>query len=91
MAETSFGHGGLPFESFNRSVPPGWRPHQAHYPFKRWLERLRLWYRQTDMPLASLGPAVVTRLQGRPFNIAMALQVTTQAGTPSHGDAALAF
>ena len=90
-AETSFGHGGLPLESFNRSVPPGWRPYQPHYPYRRYLERLRLWYRQTDLGVGQLGPAVAARLQGRPFNLAMALQVMTQQGTLLRGDAALGY
>ena len=84
------GCGGLPLESFNRSVPPGWKPYQQHYPYRRWLERLRLWYRQTDLDATQSGPAVASRLTGRPFNIAMATQITTQLGTVLRGDAALA-
>ena len=82
--------GGLPLESFTRGVPPGWRPYLAHYPYRRWLERLRLWFRQTDLDATQQGPSVAARLTGRPFNIAMALQVTTQAGRLLRGDDALA-
>ena len=91
MAEPSMHTGGgLPLESFNRSVPPGWKPYQQHYPYRRWLERLRLWYRQTDLDATQTGPAVASRLTGRPFNIAMATTITTQNGTVLRGDAALA-
>ena len=71
-------------------MPPGWRPHLAHYPFRRFLERVRLWYRQTDLDATQLGPALAARLQGRPFILAMALQLTTQAGVVIRGDEALA-
>ena len=78
--------GGLPLESFSRSVPPGWKPHLTHYPFRRFLERVRLWFRQTDLDATQLGPALAARLQGRPFNQAMALAITRQDGTVLRGD-----
>ena len=83
--------GGLPLEQYNRSVPPGWRPGILHYPFRRFIERLRLWYRQTDLDVSQCGPAVAGRLAGRPFSLAMALRVVRQDGTELRGDAALAY
>eukprot|EP00959_Pyramimonas_sp_CCMP1952_P227195 4750387-Pyramimonas_sp.AAC.1 len=62
-----------------------------HYPFRRYLERLRLWYRMTDLNADQVGPAVAGRLQGRPYNMALGLQVTTQSGQILQGDAALAY
>jgi hypothetical protein len=40
---------GLPLESYTKTTPPGWQTGHVHYPFIRYLERLRLWYRLTDV------------------------------------------
>ena len=82
---------GLPLEQYNKSSPPGWKTGIPKYTFRRYLERLRLWYRQTDLSSSQVGPAVAGRLIGRPFDDAMALTITTGNGTVLTGDAALAF
>jgi hypothetical protein len=83
---------GLPLEAYTKSVPPGFAVGQTHFPFRRYLERLRLWYRLTDLDASQIGPAVAGRLSGRPFNLAMSLRIDTlgPAGVLV-GDAALAF
>ena len=88
MAEST---GGLPLDEFNNKVPPGWKPGMTHYPYRRFTERLKLWYRATDLRPDQLGPAVAGRLRGRPFNLALALKVTDQLGVIHTGDEALAF
>ena len=62
-----------------------------HYPFRRYMERLRLWYRQTELDVDAIGPAVAARLQGRPFNLAMSLSFQSRDGRQLRGDEALAF
>ena len=62
-----------------------------HYPFRRYMERLRLWYRQTELDVGTIGPAVAARLQGRPFNLAMSLAFQNRDGAQLRGDEALAF
>ena len=62
-----------------------------HYPFRRYMERLRLWYRQTELDVEAIGPAVAARLQGRPFNLAMSLAFQDRTGRQLRGDEALAF
>ena len=84
-------HGGLPLDQFTKTTPPGWRPGITHYPFRRYIERMKLWCRTTDMDASQQGPAVAGRLSGRPFNLAMGLRVTDQAGQEHGGDEALAF
>ena len=83
--------GGLPLDAFNKSTPSGWRPGLSHYPFRRYKERLQLWRLQTELSDAQQGPAVAGRLQGRPFNIALALRIVTQQGGILTGAQALAF
>eukprot|EP00959_Pyramimonas_sp_CCMP1952_P470090 9496081-Pyramimonas_sp.AAC.1 len=83
-------HTGLPLDAYTKGTPPGWRPALMHYPFRRYLDRLRLWYRMTDLNADQVGPAVAGRPQGRPYNMAFGLQVSTQAGANLQGDAALA-
>ena len=83
--------GGLPLDQFTNATPPGWRPGITHYPFRRFKERLQLWSSTTDRTVAQQGPALAGRLTGRPFNLAMALKVQTQAGQELVGTAALAY
>ena len=71
---------GLQLDQYTKGTPPGWRPNLAHYPYKRYLERLRLWYRMTDLSAEQVGPAVAGRLQGRPFNQAMKLRIELPTG-----------
>ena len=83
---------GLPLDQYTKSTPPGWKPGMVHYPFRRFMERLKLWYRQTDLAATALGPAVAGRLAGRPFNLALALRFTVAStGVELRGDEALAF
>ena len=81
----------LPLEQFNVSTPPGWKPHTTNYPLRRYLERLRLWYRLTNLLPEQLGPAVASRLQGRPYDLANALRFTLPDGRTLVGDEALAY
>ena len=80
-------HGGLPLDPFTTATPPGWRPGITHYPFRRFKERLELWCHSTDKPVSQQGPALAGRLSGRPFNLAMALQLETNAGALAGTDA----
>ena len=84
-------HTGLPLDAYNRTTPPGWRPALMHYPFRRYIERLRLWYRMTDLGIEQIGPAIAGRLQGRPYNMAMSLRITNRAGVVMVADEALAY
>jgi hypothetical protein len=87
MAENT----GLPLEAFTKSVPPGWKPGLPKYTFRRWLERLRLWYRTTELSAEQAGPAVAARLQGRVFDTALSLRISLPDGRTIVGDEALAF
>ena len=66
----------LPLEVFTRSTPPGWRPGDARYPLRRYLQLLRLWWHVTDVPEKAAGPAMAARLRGTAFQ--MAMRITTQ-------------
>ena len=81
----------LPLEQFNSTTPPGWKPHLIAYPWRRYLERLRLWYRLTTLLPEQLGPAVASRLQDRPYDLANALRLPLPDGRILVGDEALAF
>ena len=68
--------GGLPLDEFTKSTPPGWRPGLAKYPYRKYLQKLKLWWRQTDLSESQCGPAIAGRLQGGPFQIANRLRQT---------------
>ena len=53
------------------------------------MERLTLWYYQTDLKESAQGPAVAGRLSGRPFNLAMKLRFTLPDGRTLDGADAL--
>ena len=65
---------GLPLDVYTKATLPGWKPGIAHFLFRRYLERLKLWSHMTDLQAGQLGPAVAGRLQGRLFNLAMVMK-----------------
>ena len=66
--------GGMPLDAFNRGCPPGWRPGIQTYPFRRYMQLVRLWWRQTDVQEHQVGPIMVGRLRGAAFQLAMSLR-----------------
>jgi hypothetical protein len=85
------GTGGMPLDQYSDKVPPGWKIGLPHYPFRRYLERLRLFYRMTSLSVIQCGPAVAGRLVGRPYNMALKLRIECRNGVVLFGDDALAF
>ena len=81
----------LPLEAYNKSTPPGWKLGLYRYQFRRFMERMRLWYRLTDLNVDQIGPAIVGRLQGKPFTLALRTQVRAQNGNMLTGDEGLAY
>ena len=66
--------GGLPLDAFTKTTPPGWRPGNPKYPIRRYMQLLRLWWKQTDVQDQCLGPVIAGRLRGTAFQFAMAIQ-----------------
>eukprot|EP00971_Amphidinium_carterae_P348018 6490274-Amphidinium_carterae.1 len=83
--------GGQSLEYSKKDVPPGWRPGLRHYTFQRYIERVRLWRRTTDMKAHQQGPALASRLEGRPFDLALGLSIVNEEGRTLVGDEALAY
>ena len=61
-------------EAFTRGTPPGWRPGMSNYPLRRYKQLLGLWWRQTELQEAQVGPVMAGRLRGTAFQIAMAMR-----------------
>ena len=76
-------------DEFTTFVPPGWRPGIKGYSFRAYSEKLRLWWRiraqEDDGKAAAL---IVSRLQGTPYKMAMALRITRD-GIVYDGDNAI--
>ena len=69
----STGSGGLPLDEFTANVPPKLR---LTYPVKMYLEKMRLWYRQTPLTeMSQIGRLVAGRLKGKAYTFAMKLKV----------------
>eukprot|EP00959_Pyramimonas_sp_CCMP1952_P168851 3527608-Pyramimonas_sp.AAC.1 len=61
--DTSGNGGGIPLDTFNKNTPPGWRPGNGKYPLRRYIQLLRLWWRQTELAEYAAGPAMAGRLR----------------------------
>ena len=89
MAEPPTGAGALPLQEYRREIPPGWVPGDPGYPLRLYFDRLRLWYRVTNLDDEIIGPLLAGRLYGKAGKIALALKVPRPDGTYDTGDAAL--
>ena len=63
-------------DEFTTFVPPGWKPGTRGYSFRAYSEKLKLWWRikacEDEGKAAAL---VVSRLQGTPYKMALALRI----------------
>ena len=62
---------GIPLQNYSERTPPGWTPYDVHYPFRKYIQLLRLWFRVTTATEESLGPLMAGRLKGAAFQIAL--------------------
>ena len=78
-------------DSYTKTQPPGWTPGSKRYPLKRYLGLVALWLVTTDLEVEKQGPALAGRLKGRPFNLAMNLQIRLPNGVSLRGIDALRY
>ena len=71
----------MALEESTRNVPPGWRPYVPSYPWKRYKERLQLWWRFAEVREDQVGALVAARLQGQAFELAMNFKIIRQGVT----------
>ena len=83
------GSGAIPLQEYRKEVPPGWQPGDASYPLRTYLDKVRLWYRVTNVEDEAIGPLLAGRLYGRASKLAMGLRVPRPHGGWDVGDAAL--
>ena len=79
----------MSLEEFTKQIPPGWRPGISRYSFKKYLQKLRLWWRFADTTEIQAGPLIAARLGGLAFDRAMSLRIN-RAGTIHVGEDAIA-
>ena len=65
----------LPLNQYSKDIPPGWDPRDPNFPLRSYISRLKLWSRTTALRPEQMGPAVAGRLQGRPFDLALQMQI----------------
>ena len=83
MATTGSGIlGGLPLDEYTKGCPPGWKENMKQYPFRLYLEKLRLWNRMTDCDEVAKGATIVGRLKGKAYTSAMKLKITRAVQEP---------
>lgn len=83
------GGGAIPLQEYRKEVPPGWQPGDPNYPLRTYLDKVRLWYRITNMEDEAIGPLLAGRLYGRASKLALNLRVPRPHGGWDVGDAAL--
>ena len=71
--DNTFGSEKLALDNFTRATPPGWRPGIRRYPYKRLLQLMKLWWRQTDVDEARADITIAGRLRGAAFQFALGL------------------
>ena len=82
---------GLALEDFSKTIPPGWKPHIRGYTFRKYMQKLRLWWRITDEDREErIGPLIVSRLKSTPFTQAMSFSIRRQ-GVTYRGDEAVSL
>lgn len=101
MPEMNVSSSHLPLNQYSKDIPPGWDPRDPNFPLRAYISRLKLWSRTTSLRPEQMGPAVAGRLQGRPFDLALQMQIdlATRPDLWGHyngrqrltGDEALAF
>lgn len=69
---------GLPLDEYTKGTPPGWKEHLPKYPYRLYLEKLKLWNRITDVEEGGKGATIVGRLKGNAYTTAMKTKVTRQ-------------
>ena len=69
------GSGALPLQEYRREVPPGWAPNDPNYSLRRYMEKLKIWYRIYQGKDEAVGPLIAGRLQGQAGKLAMNLKV----------------
>ena len=65
---------GLPLQSFSKSAPPGWRSGLPKYPYRLYIQLLKLWWRQTDITEGAAGPTIAGRYKGTAFQVELKIQ-----------------
>ena len=68
--------GGIPLDEYSKTVPPGWRENIDGYPFKTYIEKLRLWHRITEYQDHEKGPIIVGRLKGGAYKYAVRTSIS---------------
>ena len=82
---------GLALEDFSKTIPPGWKPLVRGYTFRKYMQKLRLWWRITDEDREErIGPLIVSRLKSTPFRQAMSFTIVRD-GVTYRGDEAVSL
>ena len=78
-------------DEFTKACPPGWAPGLEWYPLKLYFEKLKLWWRITDLPEEQVGPVIAGRLRKGAQTLALKLRMPKAHGQPGFdiGDEAL--
>ena len=82
----------MPLDESTRNVPPGWKPGLDWYPYRLYVEKVRVWHRTAEFNEEELGPILTQRLEGGALRVALTLRVPLppqEGGGFVTGDAAL--
>ena len=63
----------LGLRQYTKDIPPGWRP--KSYPFRGYKESLEIWSCLTRLDPDQIGPAILSRLEGGAYRVALNLKI----------------
>ena len=85
--------GGLAIDESTTHIPPGWQPGLDWYPFRLYVEKIKIWYQTTEWADDKLGPVMAQRLKEGALRVALTLKLplpANEGGGTVIGDVALA-
>ena len=75
MAAATRVPGGLAIDESTANVPPGWQPGLDWYPFRLYVEKIKIWYQTTEWADDKLGPVIAQRLKDGALRVALTLKL----------------
>ena len=67
--------GGLAIGESTANAPPGWQPGLDWYPFRLYVEKIKIWYQTTEWADDKLGPVIAQRLKDGALRVALTLKL----------------
>ena len=72
---SSQGPSGIPLDEYTSTIPPGWKPGMEHYPLRMYIDKMQMWWKQTDFEYAQASVLIAGRLKLGANKLALKLRL----------------